>query len=257
MTSLKKGDKGTEVRELQIALQSKGFDVGTVDGVFGTKTEVALKEFQKQLGVTADGVLGDWVASKLYASTPSTPSTPTNSTRPVITITAGHSNVDPGSVNGNYKEANIAVELRNEVAKRVRLAGITVLTDGEGSDNQNLNTAIGLAKKTKKFALEFHLNAAAAKTAKGVEALALDKDKLVCQKLCKAVSEVLNTPVRGSDGGWKSQSSGQHAKLGFVSAGGIILEVFFITNDDELKKYFSNREAVWDAIAKVIIEHVK
>lgn len=250
MTSLKKGDKGSEVKELQLALKAKGFDVGVVDGIFGTKTEVALKSFQKQLGVAETGELGPWVKSKLIYSTPT-------SNGKVIVITAGHSNVDPGSVNGNYKEAIIAVELRNEVAKRVRLAGIDVLTDGEGSDNQNLNTAIGLAKKTKKFALEFHLNAAAAKTAKGVEALALDKDKLVCQKLCKAVSEVLNTPVRGSDGGWKSQSSGQHAKLGFVSAGGIILEVFFITNDDELKKYFSNREAVWDAIAKVIIEHVK
>lgn len=257
MSNIKLGSKGAEVTKLQNALNALGYNTGKADGIFGQKTDTALKQYQTKLGVTADGVLGDWVASKLYASTPSTPSTPTNSTRPVITITAGHSNVDPGSVNGNYKEAIIAVELRNEVAKRVRLAGITVLTDGEGSDNQNLNTAIGLAKKTKKFALEFHLNAAAAKTAKGVEALALDKDKLVCQKLCKAVSEVLNTPVRGSDGGWKSQSSGQHAKLGFVSAGGIILEVFFITNDDELKKYFSNREAVWDAIAKVIIEHVK
>ena len=37
MTSLKKGDKGTEVRELQIALQSKGFDVGIVDGVLVLK----------------------------------------------------------------------------------------------------------------------------------------------------------------------------------------------------------------------------
>lgn len=251
MSNIKLGSKGAEVTKLQNALNALGYNTGKADGVFGQKTDTALKQYQTKLGVTADGVLGDWVAGKLYASVPNI------DTGVIITITAGHSNVDPGAVNGNYKEAIIAVEIRNEVVKRVRSAGITVLTDGEGSDNQNLNTAIGLAKKTKKFALEFHLNAAVAKTAKGVEALSLDKDKDVCQKLCAAVAKVLNTPVRGSDGGWKSQSSGQHAKLGFVSAGGIILEVFFITNDDELQKYFANREAVWDAIAKVIIEHVK
>ena len=40
MTSLKKGDKGTEVRELQIALQSKVFDVGTIYNTINTKTKV-------------------------------------------------------------------------------------------------------------------------------------------------------------------------------------------------------------------------
>ena len=252
MTQIKLGSKGSDVTRLQTALNALGYDAGTADGIFGKKTENALKAYQTSLGVTADGVLGSWVAGKLYANA----TTSINKPKITIAITAGHSNTDPGAVNGNYKEAFIAVEMRNEVAKRVRLAGIEVLTDGEGSDNQNLNTAIGLAKKTKKFALEFHLNASTNKTAKGVEALALDKDKAVCQKLCKAVSEVLDTPVRGSDGGWKSQSSGQHAKLGFVSAGGIVMEVFFISNDNELKKYFANREELYDAIAKVIIEHV-
>ena len=53
MTDLKKGDKGTEVRELQIALQSKGFDVGVVDGIFGTKTEGAVKGSDKREWVLA------------------------------------------------------------------------------------------------------------------------------------------------------------------------------------------------------------
>ena len=47
MANLKKGDKGTEVRNLQIALQSKDFDIGVADGVFRTKTEGAVKGLDK------------------------------------------------------------------------------------------------------------------------------------------------------------------------------------------------------------------
>ena len=49
---LRKGDKGVEVKELQHALQNTGYDIGGVDGIFGTKTAVALQAFQKQLGDT-------------------------------------------------------------------------------------------------------------------------------------------------------------------------------------------------------------
>ena len=35
----------------------------------------------------------------------------------VITVTAGHSNKDPGAVNGLFREADIAQEMRNMVAR--------------------------------------------------------------------------------------------------------------------------------------------
>ena len=244
--TLKRGSKGTEVKALQSALAAKGYDVGSIDGIFGAKTETALKAFQTSVGVLADGILGPWTSGKLGLTT----------TKKVVAITAGHNDKDPGAVNGDYKESIIAVEFRNEIAKRVRAAGYTVLTDGDGTRNEILSNAVKLAKEAD-LAIEFHLNASDNKTAKGVEALALDKDKAICQKLCKVTADVLNTTIRGADGGWKSQSSGQHSKLAFCSAGGIIMEAFFISNEDELKKYFANREALFDAIAKVIIEHLK
>lgn len=257
-TNIQIGSRGTEVKRLQAALNSQGYKLGEPDGIFGSNTEKALKSYQTKLGVRPDGILGDWVAAKLYAGevvvAPGVPSKVTK--KKVIAITAGHSNSDPGAVNGQYREAFIAVEFRNEIAKRLRAVGYEVLTDGNALDNEKLNLAIVLAKKAD-LAIEFHLNASDNKTAKGVEALALDKDKVLCQKLCEAVARVLDTPVRGSDKGWKSQSSGQHAKLGFCSAGGIIMETFFISNNEELEKYFDRREALYDALAKVIIEYVK
>lgn len=44
--NLKKGDSGSEVILLQDSLKQLGFNCGTSDGVFGSKTEQALKDFQ-------------------------------------------------------------------------------------------------------------------------------------------------------------------------------------------------------------------
>lgn len=46
------------VRDAQQALKDKGFDPGAVDGVNGPATRSAVKKFQAQQNITADGVLG-------------------------------------------------------------------------------------------------------------------------------------------------------------------------------------------------------
>jgi len=55
---LKKGANDPEVRDLQEALKSLGYDPGPVDGVFGEKTESAVKNFQQAREIAADGVVG-------------------------------------------------------------------------------------------------------------------------------------------------------------------------------------------------------
>ena len=56
---LKKGSSGEEVRDLQELLNKAGYDCGTADGVFGTKTETAVKRFQAEHGLGADGIVGE------------------------------------------------------------------------------------------------------------------------------------------------------------------------------------------------------
>ena len=55
--TLRKGDKGDEVRTLQ-KLLSKYEEVIVVDGDFGPATEKAVVAFQKAHGLTADGIVG-------------------------------------------------------------------------------------------------------------------------------------------------------------------------------------------------------
>lgn len=49
---------GDDVTELQRRLTTLGFAVGRPDGRFGVQTDSALREFQKGVGVTADGTCG-------------------------------------------------------------------------------------------------------------------------------------------------------------------------------------------------------
>lgn len=55
--TLRLGDKGGEVEDLQNALVEAGFAV-LVDGDFGKHTEEAVMDFQRRHGLTADGVVG-------------------------------------------------------------------------------------------------------------------------------------------------------------------------------------------------------
>jgi len=69
--TLKRGSKGEYVRIAQTELFEKGYDLGKcgIDGDFGKATEKAVKAFQKDNGLTADGVIGDATWAALDAPT--------------------------------------------------------------------------------------------------------------------------------------------------------------------------------------------
>jgi len=50
--------RGDDVAALQSRLTEMGFDCGRVDGIYGSRTESAVKEFQKSVGATVDGKCG-------------------------------------------------------------------------------------------------------------------------------------------------------------------------------------------------------
>lgn len=62
--SLREGESGPLVRQLQQALKDQGFYKGEVDGLFGFGTTEAVKAFQKSRGLSQDGVAGR--ATQLY-----------------------------------------------------------------------------------------------------------------------------------------------------------------------------------------------
>ena len=62
---LRTGSRGDAVRKLQEMLNTKGYDCGSVDGIFGSKTKAAVLAFQKANGLGADGIVGPLTWGKL------------------------------------------------------------------------------------------------------------------------------------------------------------------------------------------------
>lgn len=67
---LKHGSRGEDVKRLQKILNARGLypEPIVVNGIFGPKTLSAVKEFQRQQNLRADGVVGGKTWDKLFAS---------------------------------------------------------------------------------------------------------------------------------------------------------------------------------------------
>jgi len=171
----------------------------------------------------------------------------------MILLSAGHSNADPGAVANGVREADIAVEARNIVRHKLEAAGFPAVSDGTGSDNQPLSAAVKLIAG-KSLAVEFHCNAAVNPLAGGVECISLPSLRKESQAIAAAISKAMGIKLRG-EAGWIDQSKSARGRLAFVNAGGIIVELFFLSNPAELKTWQEKKwlvcQAIADAIAKL------
>lgn len=180
-----------------------------------------------------------------------------------IFVSAGHSDTDPGAVAKQLvgcdaagrdifalrREADIAVEFRNMVAFYLQRDGIPHELDGHGTQNLPLREAAARARKHA-LGVEFHCNAAASPSATGVETLSGPKDMALGGRICTAIAGALGIRNRGA----KPENAGQHHRLAFVQAGGIIVELFFLSNPGDLAKYDGRRWLAARAVAEVLAE---
>lgn len=80
------GSSGSEVKQIQEKLKSLGYYKGSIDGIYGTQTKNAVTAFQRNCGITADGICGK--TTLLY-------------------LGLGGSGSSGGSGNGSYSNADV------------------------------------------------------------------------------------------------------------------------------------------------------
>lgn len=260
MIILQRGSKGKTVERLQLFLNSKGYSVGAADGDFGAKTELSLQRWQSANGLDADGLFGpaslELAKMQNFEDAAPLPDTvsPVKSSGKLILVSAGHSTEpprDPGAVGNGFVEAHEALIVRDRVAKILRGKGFQVIEDGADGISEPLKKALVLARKAT-VAVEIHFNASDNPKATGTEVLAKTKHRKLAQALARVISAALGIPARGADGGYKPDNSGQHHRLAFCEAGGLIVEICFISNPHEMKSYAANFEKLCQSLADVL-----
>jgi N-acetylmuramoyl-L-alanine amidase len=150
---------GDDVAALQDRLLELGFDAGRVDGIFGPRTEAALKSFQREYGLLADGSCGPGTlralrqlgrlvvggrphqlreSEALHRSGAALPGK-------IVVIDPGHGGEDRGATGHGLEEAAVAESLAARFNGRHQASGVrTLLTRGPDNNPSDAERA-GLA----------------------------------------------------------------------------------------------------------------
>ncbi|RSM84513.1 N-acetylmuramoyl-L-alanine amidase [Kibdelosporangium aridum] len=132
---------GDDVLELQERLLQLGYNAGRPNGVFGPQTERALREFQRDYGLTVDGMCGAETVSAFNRLSPRA-----SGGRPVllreqeqvrkagprlrgkrIVIDPGHGGTDPGVTVDGIREADLMWDLARRLEGRMVATGMEAI----------------------------------------------------------------------------------------------------------------------------------
>lgn len=161
-----------------------------------------------------------------------------------ICLDAGHSYAkdtggDPGAVNGEYNESEAALSIVNRIGCKLAIRGHKVVytrTTGKAKMALSERTTISNEAKADVF-ISIHLNASDNKSASGIETLRFSKVGSTTKSLAKLIQSSLVKATLFKDRGVKERDDLYVLK--HTKAPAVLVEVGFISNDDECKKLFS------------------
>lgn len=124
--TLKYGDNGDSVNDLQSSLNKTGFSVGKVDGIFGPKTESAVKEFQKSQNLKIDGIVGSktWNALEQKDPRPLLSEGDQNEWVKKVQSKLKEIGIDPGPVDGIFGERTKNAVEKFQLSRNLSVDGI-------------------------------------------------------------------------------------------------------------------------------------
>lgn len=178
---------GDDVTTLQRRLLDLGFDVGRVDGVFGAQAERAVKEFQRNVGSTVDGLCGPLTFRALERLSRTVvggaPEALWEAERirhrgrlRVVVIDPGHGGLDRGACapqRPEIDEARLAEDLAARVEGRLAASGVVVhlsrgrLRPGDPAPDDGERAAVA-NRLDADLVISLHCDASADRLANGV-----------------------------------------------------------------------------------------
>ncbi|HLI56821.1 MAG TPA: N-acetylmuramoyl-L-alanine amidase [Actinomycetota bacterium] len=244
--------RGDDVRELQSRLNALGFPAGKHDGIFGPETAWALRDFQRNLGIDDDGIVGletlralrrlrmvtrDGVGPRIREREARRASPP-GITGKRLGIDPGHGGDDPGSRGPSGEtEAELTFQLAARLAQLLEAEGAEVtLTRGPHDGPTDSQRALLANAAGAELLLSLHLNAHPSEVAQGVATYYFEHGGVASEPGEHLAGLLQAHLVAAGSGRVDCRSHGKaYPILRETRMPAVVVEPGFITNPDEAK----------------------
>jgi N-acetylmuramoyl-L-alanine amidase len=242
--------RGDDVREVQGRLNALGFPAGKHDGIFGPATAAALRDFQRNLGIDDDGIVGletlralrrlrmvtrEGVGPRLREREARRASPPGVAGKR-LSIDPGHGGGDPGGIGPSGEtEAELTFQLATALARLLESAGAEVmLTRGPHEGPEDSHRAGRANAAGSALLLSLHLNSCPNEVAQGAATYFFEHDGVASEPgehLAGLIQEQLVALGRID-----CRSHGKaYPILRETRMPAVVIEPGFVTNPDEAK----------------------
>lgn len=179
-----------------------------------------------------------------------------------VCLDAGHGADDVGatSTGGSRLEKDDNLRLTLKVRDKLEAKGIKVILTRDDDSDITLKERCRLANKKRcDFFLSLHRNSSV--SGSGFEAWIAKEPKgneeEVAQKLVDALSDISGLPNRGVKKGYRNSSGNNYYVNSNTNMPSILLEVGFVTSDEDNKSFDKSLDDYAEAIADIIFESIQ
>ncbi|MBO9592728.1 MAG: N-acetylmuramoyl-L-alanine amidase [Niabella sp.] len=179
----------------------------------------------------------------------------------MIFISAGHNSKskkvkqDPGAIGNGYKEGDLTIDFRDRVCKELDALKARYIKD---SDEETLAMYLNRIRTGNgSVVIEYHFDAAESPAATGTTGLIEEEsdrfDKAFAKEITDTTAAVLGIRNRGVI----DEAQSHRGRLGLMREDGIIClaELAFISNKDDMDRYFGHRDLLAKRHAEIIVKY--
>jgi N-acetylmuramoyl-L-alanine amidase len=262
---------GDDVLTLQERLLELGYDAGRSNGLFGAQTEAALRNFQRDYGLTIDGICGPETVRALRQLSPRA-----RGGRPVllreqervrkagprlrgkrIVIDPGHGGTDRGLVVGGISESDLMWDLASRLEGRMVATGMeSLLSRGPDQNPADEERAAFANEAGADLFLSLHADSNASPHAQGVACFHFGTGNGTTSTLGEAMAGLIQREIAMRTG---MKDCGTHPKtwdvLRLTRCPAVRIEIGYLTNDADRARL--SDPAFRDVVAEGILVAVK
>ncbi|HAW60366.1 MAG TPA: hypothetical protein DCW86_02705 [Actinobacteria bacterium] len=261
--------RGEDVSKLQSWLNALGFNTGAIDGIFGPATERAVREFQGNVGLPSDGIVGDSTLDALHnlrniLESNARVEFPERLTSSVslfkgrnIAVDIGHGHLDPGAIGPTgLKESEVCEDLGLRFGNLLELLGAHVLYTRKREQSTELSERARIANDARvDIFVSLHLNGSSKTEAAGTSTYYFASGNRYSRK-GKRLAELIQKELLSSLDRKDNKIRGKNfTVLRTTKMPAVLVEPVFITNPEEER--LLRKEAFRQKIAVAIFDGVQ